>query len=124
MKAPNKCKRGLLVADIVKEKFILASVAFGVGTDLKSIADGVWGALNDDNKVSLFDFQNAHELNEYFNQFHHNVRVEVGGIFEKCDYCEYRHKGLCSGGCLSHGLNSIINEPKIRNEKVYAHTLE
>lgn len=29
-------------------------VAFGVGTDLKSIADGVWGALNDDNKVSLF----------------------------------------------------------------------
>ena len=29
-------------------------VSFGVGTDLKSIADGVWGALNDDNKVSLF----------------------------------------------------------------------
>ncbi len=29
-------------------------VAFGVGNDLQSIADGVWSALNDDNKVSLF----------------------------------------------------------------------
>lgn len=29
-------------------------VAFGVGNDLKSIADGVWSSLNDDNKVSLF----------------------------------------------------------------------
>lgn len=29
-------------------------VAFGVGNDLQSIADGVWSSLNDDNKVSLF----------------------------------------------------------------------
>ena len=29
-------------------------VAFGVGSDLKSIADGVWSSLNEDNKVSLF----------------------------------------------------------------------
>lgn len=29
-------------------------VAFGVGNDLKAIADGVWSSLNDDNKVSLF----------------------------------------------------------------------
>lgn len=29
-------------------------VAFGVGSDLQSIADGVWSALNQDNKVSLF----------------------------------------------------------------------
>ena len=29
-------------------------VAFGVGSDLKAIADGVWNALNAENKVSLF----------------------------------------------------------------------
>ena len=29
-------------------------VAFGVGSDLKAIADGVWNSLNEDNKVSLF----------------------------------------------------------------------
>ena len=29
-------------------------VAFGVGNDLKSIADGVWSSLDEDNKVSLF----------------------------------------------------------------------
>ncbi|MBQ2254542.1 MAG: IMP cyclohydrolase [Clostridia bacterium] len=29
-------------------------VAFGVGSDLKAIADGVWSSLNEDNKVSLF----------------------------------------------------------------------
>jgi len=29
-------------------------VAFGVGNDLRSIADGVWSSLDDDNKVSLF----------------------------------------------------------------------
>jgi len=29
-------------------------VAFGVGNDLRSVADGVWSSLDDDNKVSLF----------------------------------------------------------------------
>lgn len=112
---------GLLYKHSLGQVNFRCGPAIDIGTDMS-----VWSCfpLSGYNKVSLFDFQNAHELSEYFNQFHHNVRVEVGGIFEKCDYCEYRHKGLCSGGCLSHGLNSIINEPKIRNEKVYAHTLE
>ncbi len=34
--------------------FLGEPVAFGVGSDLKAIADGVWNALNEDNKVSLF----------------------------------------------------------------------
>ena len=34
--------------------FLGEPVAFGVGSDLQSIADGVWNALNIDNKVSLF----------------------------------------------------------------------
>lgn len=95
--------------------------AIDIGPDLE-----VWPCfpLSGYCKKSLLEFKDARELEEYFRSFHRNVRVETGGIFEKCDSCEQRLRGLCSGGCLSHCLNKFVNEPKLRNEEVYANTLE
>lgn len=91
--------------------------AIDVGPDLN-----VWACfpLSGYNKKSLLEFENLGQLCQFFSDFHNSVRVEVGGIFEKCDNCEYRKKGICSGGCLSHCLNKFINETKIRNAQVYA----
>ena len=95
--------------------------AVDIGTDMS-----VWACfpLSGYKKVSLFEFQSAQELVAYFNDFHQSVRTEVGGVFLKCDSCEWRQKQLCSGGCLSHGLNKMINEATIRNAKTYADTLD
>lgn len=90
--------------------------AIDVGPDMM-----VWSCfpLSGYNKRSLFEFQNHEALCRFFDEFHNTVRVEVGGLYEKCDYCEYRRKGLCSGGCLSHGLNKFVNEIHLRDAKVY-----
>ena len=95
--------------------------AIDVGPDMN-----VWACfpLSGYNKHSLLEFQNHEELCHCFADFHNSVRIEVGGIFEKCDNCEYRRKGICSGGCLSHGLNKFVNEDHIRNAQVYPDTLE
>lgn len=90
--------------------------AIDVGPDMS-----VWACfpLSGYNKKSLFEFQNHMELCHFFDDFHNTVRVETGGIFEKCDSCRYRQQGLCSGGCLSHSLNKFINEVPVRNAQVY-----
>lgn len=90
--------------------------AIDIGPDLN-----VWACfpLSEYNKKSLLEFQNHAELCKFFEDFHNAVKIESGGIFEKCDYCEHRIKGLCSGGCLSHSLNKFINEEKIRNAQIY-----
>lgn len=90
--------------------------AIDVGPDLS-----VWACfpLSSYNKKSLLEFQNHEELCKFFADFHNTVRVETGGLFEKCDTCKYRKQGICSGGCLSHGLNKFINEERIRNAQVY-----
>lgn len=95
--------------------------AIDVGPDMS-----VWACfpLSGYNKRSLFDFQNHEELCRFFADFHNTVRVEVGGLFEKCDTCKYREQGICSGGCLSHGLNKFINEIHIRNAAVYPNKQE
>jgi len=95
--------------------------AIDIGTDMS-----VWSCfpLSGYKKVSLFDFQNAPQLVSFFEDYHKDVRTEVGGVFQKCDCCEWRQKGLCSGGCLSHSLNKMINEATIRNAKTYADSLE
>lgn len=90
--------------------------AVDIGTDLS-----VWSCfpLLGYTCANLLDFSCLDELNDYLFKFHMDVRTEIGGIYEKCDNCDYRMKNLCSGGCLSHGLNKIINEPYLRNERVY-----
>ena len=95
--------------------------AIDVGPDMS-----VWSCfpLSGYNKRSLYDFQNAKELYDFFNRFTEEVRVEVGGIYEKCDCCKYREQQLCSGGCLSHSLNKFVNETKIRNEAFYPSSMD
>lgn len=95
--------------------------AIDVGPDLS-----VWACfpLSGYNKHSLLEFQNHEELCHCFADFHNSIRIEVGGIFEKCDSCQHRIKGLCSGGCLSHSLNKFVKEERIRNAQVYPNTLE
>lgn len=95
--------------------------AIDVGPDLS-----VWACfpLSGYNKRSLLEFQNHDELCKSFSDFHNAVRIEVGGIFEKCDSCEYRQSNICSGGCLSHSLNKFVNEEHIRNAQVYPDSLE
>lgn len=90
--------------------------AIDIGPDME-----VWSCfpLSTYNKKSLFDFKDHRELCHYFEEFHRSVRIEAGGMYEKCDYCHHRLSGLCSGGCLSHSLNKFINEAHIRNEQVY-----
>jgi radical SAM protein with 4Fe4S-binding SPASM domain len=53
-------------------------------------------------------------LKDFFSKCHHDVRVEVGGIFEECDQCTHRESGVCAGGCLAHALNSMDNEAPVR----------
>lgn len=91
--------------------------AIDIGPDMN-----VWACfpLSGYNKKSLFEFQNHAELCRFFEEFHNTVRIESGGLFEKCDYCDHRRKGLCSGGCLSHSLDKFINEARIRNAQIYS----
>lgn len=92
--------------------------AIDIGPDLE-----VWPCfpLSGYKKKSLLEFENPRQMYDYFTDFHRMVRTEVGGIFEKCDSCEWRAKDLCSGGCLSHCLNKFVNEAKIRNAEIYPH---
>lgn len=103
-------------------KHMFGSLSFRCGAAIDVGPDmSVWSCfpLSGYNKRSLYDFKNAKELYDFFNRFSADVRIEVGGIYEKCDNCEYREQQLCSGGCLSHSLNKFINETKIRNEAFY-----
>lgn len=70
-------------------------------------------------KASLFDFDSPEQLTEWLSEFHRSVRIEHGGLYPECDDCDYRHRGLCSGGCLAHPLTQFINEPPtLRNETI------
>lgn len=105
---------------LFKHTFCHVSFRCGSAIDIGPDMD-VWSCfpLSGYNKRSLFDFKDYAELRHYFEEFHKAVRTEVGGLYEKCDYCDYRQKDLCSGGCLSHCLNKFVNEAKIRNAQVY-----
>ncbi len=103
-------------------KHSLGQVNFGCGPAIDIGPDlSVWACfpLSSYNKKSLLEFQNHEELCKFFEGFHNMVRVENGGIFEKCDYCEFRKKNLCAGGCISHSLDKFINEARIRNAQIY-----
>ena len=85
--------------------------AIDIGIDLS-----VWSCfpLSTLKRKSLFDFQFLHEIVDYYESFHRSVRIESGGVFDECDLCRYREKGLCSGGCLGHILKEIMIEPPVR----------
>lgn len=103
-------------------KINLGNLKFGCGPAIDIGPDmTVWSCfpLSSFHKKSVFEFNSLHEISDFYSSLHHAVRVESGGIFEKCDDCRYREEGLCSGGCLAHLLNNFHNEAMVRMAEVY-----
>jgi hypothetical protein len=90
--------------------------AVDIGTDLT-----VWPCfpLSNYQNKSLYEFKSLQEIKDYYINLHGKVRGEIGGIFTNCDECNYRKNRLCAGGCLSHPISEMSQEPKIRHEEVY-----
>jgi radical SAM protein with 4Fe4S-binding SPASM domain len=90
--------------------------AIDIGPDMT-----VWSCfpLSEFHKKSIFEFDSFPDVINHYLHLQQALRVESGGIFEKCDDCRYREEGLCSGGCLAHLLNNIRNEAKVRVPEVY-----
>ena len=98
-------------------KYTLGQVAFqcgpaiDIGTDLTC-----WSCfpLSGFNKKSLFDFNNFQELHNFYENKMQEVRLEIKGLYPKCDSCKSNKLGICSGGCLAHILNNFSQEGEIR----------
>jgi len=87
--------------------------AIDIGTDLS-----VWSCfpLSEFNKKSLYDFTSFSELISFYECKMIDVRQKVAGLYDRCDTCDFRKKGICSGGCLAHILNYFIQEGGFRHE--------
>jgi radical SAM protein with 4Fe4S-binding SPASM domain len=90
--------------------------AVDIGTDLS-----VWCCfpLSNFNKKSFYDFNSLKDIVDYYKDLHKKIRVETGGLFEKCDDCRYRAMELCSGGCIAHIVSWFKKEAPIRPAEVY-----
>ncbi|MFC2112024.1 radical SAM protein [Bacteroidota bacterium] len=90
--------------------------ALDIGPDMS-----VWSCfpLSNYQRKSIYDFDSLNDIRRFYEQLHHKVRTEAGGIFEECDSCKYREENLCSGGCLAHLLTRFQDEPRIRLKEVY-----
>ena len=90
--------------------------AVDIGPDMT-----VWSCfpLSRYQKKSIYEFNNMQEIYNFYEDLHQEVRIEAGGIFEKCDTCLYREDSVCSGGCLAHNLSHFIDEAPIRFKEVY-----
>lgn len=85
--------------------------AIDIGPDMH-----VWACfpLSSFQKRSLYEFNSLDHVRAFYNDRFRDVRTEVGGIYEDCDQCTHRTSGLCSGGCLAHGLNWMQREAPVR----------
>ena len=90
--------------------------AVDIGPDMM-----VWSCfpLSDFNKKSLYDFNSIQDIVKFYQKLHNKIRIEIGGIFEECDDCQYRDKELCLGGCIAHIINGFKNEAAVRPKEVY-----
>jgi sulfatase maturation enzyme AslB (radical SAM superfamily) len=90
--------------------------AFDIGPNMM-----VWSCfpLSSYNKKSAFEFNSIIEMVNFYQERLQNIRVEVGGIYEACDNCQYREEGKCAGGCVAHLLSAFRNEERVRFEEVY-----
>ena len=82
----------------------------------------VWSCfpLSSYQRKSIFDFDSMNAVRNHFHKLHEIIRVEVAGIYEKCDSCVWRGERLCSGGCLGHSLNRFGLEFPLRMQEVYS----
>jgi hypothetical protein len=90
--------------------------AFDIGQDLS-----VWSCfpLSHFHKKSLYDFNTLAEVGEFYKGLHAKVRVEAGGLYQRCDSCRHRETELCMGGCLAHVLSWLHDEEPVRFQEVY-----
>ncbi len=90
--------------------------AIDIGPDMN-----VWSCfpLSNFQKKPIYDFNSIQEIRTYYEKVHEKIRIEVGGVFEKCDDCRYREINLCLGGCLAHALSGFKKEAPVRPEDVY-----
>jgi radical SAM protein with 4Fe4S-binding SPASM domain len=98
------------------------NIVFGCGPALDIGPDmTVWSCfpLSNFQEKSLFDFNSMQEIVDFYESLHKKIRIESGGLFEKCDTCLYLENGLCKGGCVAHNLSRFMNEAPVRFKEVY-----
>jgi len=90
--------------------------AVDIGTDMS-----IWCCfpLSDFHKKTIFDFDNMHEVVQFYEEKQRLVRGEVSGLFEECDNCIHANDRLCSGGCVAHQLSWFKDEAMVRMEGIY-----
>jgi radical SAM protein with 4Fe4S-binding SPASM domain len=74
--------------------------------------------LSATHRKSVYEFDDYNSMLEYFKTFSQDIRGEAGGIYEKCDSCDWRKKGMCGGGCAAHILREIDKEGGVRSIKI------
>jgi len=91
--------------------------AIDIGTDLS-----VWSCfpLSKHTKKSLYDFNTLKDIMDFYRALHRKIRIETGGLYEKCDACRHRETEFCSGGCIAHIVSWLRSEERIRPGEVYA----
>ena len=65
-------------------------------------------------KRSIYEFDDMREVAAFFKNQHHATRIEASGLFLECDSCELFDEQLCMGGCVSHQLSQMKEEPPVR----------
>lgn len=65
-------------------------------------------------RKSLFEFDSMRQLEEHFARLRDQIKVEIQGIFNECDGCNYQEEHTCSGGGLCQVLNLLIQEAPVR----------
>ena len=82
----------------------------------------VWSCfpLRSFQRRSIFEFDSLDAVRKHFRKLHEIARVEVAGIFEECDSCNWREERLCGGGCLAHSLRQFGEEFPLRMREVYS----
>lgn len=61
--------------------------------------------LSDYFPKKLNEFRDLQEIYSYFRAILAKNQ-QAAGIFAACPNCEYRHRGMCDGGCRAHYLNT------------------
>jgi radical SAM protein with 4Fe4S-binding SPASM domain len=100
-------------------KVMEGNLKFGCGPAIDISPDmSVWSCfpLSNVRRRSLYEFNSHQEVLDYYEDLGKKIRVEAGGLFESCDDCQYRERGLCSGGCLAHILGHFRTEARVRPE--------
>jgi len=81
----------------------------------------VWSCfpLSSIQRKSIFEFDTLQDVVRFYNRMMGAIRMEVGGIYEKCDDCAFREECACSGGCAAHLLSRFQEEARVRVPEVY-----